>query len=416
MKKWDFETIAIHSGCDPSQHQGATSIPIYETASFAYNTAEELADVFDGKKFGHIYSRISNPTVNAFEQKMKALEGGVGAIAASSGMAAISTVIFSLCGQGDEIVSSSSLFGGTLLLFNKIFQKYGVRIRYVNPIDTKAFQDALSPKTRLIFVETIGNPKLDVPDIEQIASLATEHNVPLIVDSTLTTPYLFQPKESGASIVVHSSTKYITGNGSTIGGVLVDLGTFDWKMHGTSEIRQMAKQYGSELAFLSLARRQVLQNIGGCLSPFNAYLHCLGLETLALRMEKHCSNAMALAEFLKAHAKVIQVSYPGLKDSDQFDTANQQFRGRFGALLTFQLGSQKRCFQLIDHLQLVKNLANLGDAKTLIIHPASTIYHDCSQEEMAGAGVCEEMLRVSLGIENIDDIIEDFDQALREVS
>ncbi|MEW5815968.1 MAG: aminotransferase class I/II-fold pyridoxal phosphate-dependent enzyme, partial [Spirochaetota bacterium] len=391
MNTWGFETKAIHSGCDPALHQGATSIPIYETTAYTYGTAEELADVFDGKKFGHIYSRISNPTVSAFEQRMNALEEGTGAIAVSSGMAAVSTVLFSLLSQGDEIVSSSSLFGGTLLLFNKIFRKYGVKVRYVNPVELKTFREALSRKTVLIFVETIGNPKLDVPDLRSIAALAEEFKIPLIVDSTLTTPYLIKARDFGASIVLHSTTKYITGNGSTIGGVLVDTGTFDWTIGKDRELKLMAGKYGSELAFLSLARRQVVQNTGSCLSPFNAFLHCLGLETLALRMEKHCSNAQELAGFLEAHPRIKQVNYPGTKNNPHFKTANLQFQGKFGALLTFRLGSRERCFQMINHLKMVKNLANLGDAKTLIIHPASTIYHDCSKEEMEGAGVFEDM-------------------------
>ena len=415
MSEWGFETRAIHSGHSSERHNGATTIPIYETAAFAYSTAEELAEVFDGKRAGHIYSRISNPTVQAFELKMSALEKGVGALATASGMAAIATILFALCRQNDEIVSSSSLFGGTLLLFNKIFKKYGVGVHFVDPLDLDLFRKAVSSKTSLIFLETISNPKLDVPDIGKIAELAREKGVPLVVDSTLTTPYLFKARDFGASLVVHSNTKYIAGNGSTIGGVVVDTGIFDWKEYRDNELKEMASRRGSDLAFLSLARSYVLQNTGSCLSPVNAYLHSLGLETLALRMERHCSNALALSEFLAHHPKIVQVNYPGLKSSPHFAIARLQYREHFGGLLNFRLGSKDKCYRLINNLKLVQNAANLGDAKTLIIHPASTIYHDCSQEERIKAGVSEDLVRVSVGIETIEDIIEDFDQALKEV-
>ncbi len=414
MSAWDFDTKAIHSGIDPARHQGSTSIPVYETTSFAYDSARDLADVFEGKKFGYIYSRISNPTVAAFEQKINALENGVGAIAASSGMAAIATVLFSLTGQGDEIASSKSLFGGTLHLFNRILKKYGVRIRFFDPLDLEALKGAITGRTKLIFVETIGNPRLDIPDIGRMAKLAVENNIPLVVDSTLTTPYLFKAKDFGAAIVIHSSTKYITGNGNTIGGVIVDLGNYDWQDGRDGEIKAMAESIGSDFAFLSLARRHILENTGCCPSPFNVYLQFLGLETLSLRMERHCSNALTLAELLKDRSEIIEVNYPGLEDDPCFETARSQFGGKFGGLLTFKLGSRERCFALIDNLKLVKNLANLGDAKTLIIHPASTIYHDCSKEEMAQAGVSEDLLRVSVGIESITDIIADFEQAFKE--
>ncbi len=415
MNEWGFETKAVHSGLDPSQHAGATSIPIYETSSFAYNRAQDLADVFEGKKYGHIYSRISNPTITAFEQRITALENGVGAIATSSGMAAISTVMFALTGRDDEIISSSSLFGGTYLLFKRIFHKYGVKVTYVDLDNLEELKASISEKTKLVFLETIGNPKLDIPNIGEIARFATGENIPLIVDSTLTTPYLLVAKDAGASITVHSTTKYITGNGSSIGGVMVDLGNFDWSICKNSDISEFFGEYGGEFAFLAVCRRHILQNTGSCPSPFNAYLQCLGLETLAVRMDRHCSNTMNLAAFLSRHPKVFKVNYPGLGSSPYHDRARSQFNDRYGALLTFRLGTKRKCFRLIDHLRLVKNLANLGDAKTLIIHPASTIYHECTDEEMAQAGVSEDMVRVSVGIETIDDIIDDFNQALKEV-
>jgi O-acetylhomoserine (thiol)-lyase len=416
MAEWGFETKAIHSGLIPSQHQGATAVPIYETTSYAYDSAQDLADVFNGRKFGHTYSRISNPTVAAFEQRITALERGTGAVATASGMAAISTTIFTLVAQGDEIISSKSLFAGTFLLFDRLLKKYGVRIRYVDPGDIDGIRSAISQRTQLIFVETIGNPKIDVPDIEKISRVAVENNIPFVVDSTLTTPYLVQLKKLGAAIAVHSTTKYITGNGSTIGGVMVDLGNFDWSACKNRDLSSLAEERGSDFALLFSARRHIVQNMGNCPSPFNAYLQCLGLETLSVRMERHCSNAMDLANFLSDHQKVSGVNYPGLKTSPHHEIAHSQFNGRYGGLLTFKLGSKRKCFQLIDHLELVHNLANLGDAKTLIIHPASTIYHECSEEERARAGVSEDMVRVSVGIETVADIIQDFDQALKEVS
>ncbi len=412
MQDWRFETRAIHSGFEPAEHGGATSVPIYQTAAFAYETAQELAEVFEGRSYGHVYSRISNPTVAAFERRMAALEGGIGAVATASGMAAITTVLLALCGPGEEVVSSPGLFGGTLTLLNRLFRRYGVHTRYVDPLDLPALEAALSERTRLVFVESLGNPGLDVPDLGRIAALASRRRVPVVVDSTLTTPYLSPAREHGASLVVHSSTKYISGSGNSIGGVLVDTGLFDWSAVQNPELQVAAGRVGAEMAFLSLARRLVVQHTGSILSPFNAYLHCLGLETLALRMERHCSNALALAEFLQSHPGVEAVRYPGLKGDRGFEAATRQLGGRYGALLTARLGSRERCFRLIDRLRLASNLANLGDAKTLVIHPASTIYHDCTREEMVRAGVSDDLIRISVGIENPQDIIEDFRQAL----
>lgn len=409
--EWEFETKSIHSGFDQDAKTGATVVPIYETASFAYDSAAELAEVFEGRRFGYIYSRIANPTVTALEQRINALEDGRGAIATASGMAAIATAIYTLIQPGAEIVSSSSLFGGTLQLFAEIFAGSGVRIHYVDPSGSRAFREALTPQTALIFVETIGNPKLDVPNIREIAAIAQENQVPLVVDSSLTTPYLFQAKECGAHIVIHSISKYISGSGHTIGGVCVDLGTYDWSRARAAAVRETARKAG-EYAFLARARRQILQNTGSCLSPFNAYLQNLGLETLALRMEKHCSNALELAQYLAQHSQVTQVIYPGLPDHPDHQVARRQFGARFGGLIAIRLGSRERCFQLIKNLQIAKNLANLGDAKTLVIHPASTIYCNCSAAEQVAAGVYPDLVRISVGIENSKDIIKDFEAAL----
>lgn len=412
--QWDFETRSIHSGFDQDEKNGATAVPIYETASFAYNTAEELADAFQNRKFGYLYSRITNPTVAVLEQRVTALENGRGAVATASGMAAIATVIYALVKPGDEIVSSKSLFGGTMQLFKEIFNSFGVNVIYVDPTDSDAFEKAVTPRTALFFLETIGNPKLDVANFTEIAGIAHKNNIPLVVDSSLTTPYLFEAKRFGANIVIHSASKYISGSGHTIGGVLVDLGNYNWLHARSPLIRESAKKAG-DFGFLARCRRQVLQNTGSCQSPFNAYLQCLGLETLALRMEKHCSNALALARSLAEHPRIQSVCYPGLGTHANFEIAQNQFGGKFGGLLTIGLGTQQRCFDFIRRLRVAKNLANLGDAKTVVIHPASTIYCTCSEEEQIAAGVYPDLIRVSVGIESIHDIIDDFDQALAEV-
>lgn len=406
-----FSTKCIHAGHVKDPANGATAIPIFGSAAFSYDSAQDLADVFDGKRYGHVYSRISNPTVTSFEQRVNALEQGRGALAVSSGMAAIATVVFALTGQGDEIVAAKSLFGGTLLFFNDLISKYGVKITYVDTMDTGAYKRAINEKTRLIFLETIANPKLDVPDIKAVAEIAAQNNIPLVVDSTITTPYLFEAKKYGTAIVVHSATKYMTGNGTAIGGVFVDTGAYNWKSSKNPSLEKYAEKFG-EFAFLAAARKQVLQNAGSCLSPFNAFLHCLGLETLSLRMEKHCANALAVARHFSKYPAVKSVNYPGLDNSIYKETAARQFNGKFGAIMTFSLGTKEKCFDFAGRIKIAGNLSNIGDAKTLVIHPASTIFHDCGRTEMLDAGVTDDMVRVSVGIEDVEDIIADFEQAL----
>lgn len=413
-QSWKFATRSIHGGIDKDLKHGATIAPIYQNSAFSYDTAEELSDVFQGRKFGYIYSRIANPTVTVLEQRINSLENGRGTIATASGMAAIATVLYTLVQPGDEIISSKSLFGGTLQLFTEIFAEYGVQVIFVDAVDIEAYRKAISGKSRLIFLETIGNPKLDIPDIQKIAAIAKENNLPLVLDNTLATPYLFQAKQFGVNIVIHSTSKYITGSGNTIGGVLVDLGNFDWSATRSKAIGEIYSKAG-DFAFLARARRQVLQNTGSCLAPFNAYLQSLGLETLGLRMERHCQNALELAKFLHDSQRVEAVNYPGLNSNPGYPVADNQFNGKFGGLLTLRLGSPERCFKLINRLRMVKNLANLGDAKTLIVHPASTIYFNCTESEKIDAGVYPDLLRVSVGIEDIHDIIDDFNEALSEV-
>lgn len=414
LKKSDFETKSIHGGLDITDNFNATTTPIIQSASYAYKNAEDLQKVFDGKLPGFLYSRIANPTVNSFEKRVNLLEDGLGSIATSSGMAAISAVVMALTKSGDQIISSSSLYGGTFLLFNKILHDYGVSTKYVESTNIESYKTAINEKTKLIFLETMGNPKLDIPDIKAISDLSDDAKIPLVVDSTLTTPYLFQSKNFGVGIAIHSATKYISGNGTSIGGILVDLGNFDWSTYKDPRIQEQYKRIG-EMAFLQVVRGNILQNIGSCLSPFNAFLHNLGLETLALRMEKHCSNALELAKFLNKHQKVVSVNYPGISGNQYHNIAKKQFNGNFGGLLTFQLNSKEECFKFINNLKLVIHAANLGDAKTLVIHPASTIYHESTQEEMETAGVTNNLIRVSVGIESVRDIINDFKNALEEI-
>jgi len=405
---WALETRAIHNQSKLETAYGATSVPIYLSAGFEETRAEDLEALFAGKRPGHIYSRISNPTVMAFEQRLNALEDGLGAIVVSSGLAAITGVAMTLCESGDEFVTSKSLFGGTMDLFEETLSKFGIRAVYVDATDGKAVADAVTDKTRFIFVESLGNPGLDIPDFDSISKTANSRKIPFVVDNTLTTPFLFQPKDFGAHLVVHSTTKYICGNGSAVGGALIDLGTFDWKQTHSVEVKEASKKFG-QFAFLARARRHILHNAGSCLSPVNAFIAQNGLETLGLRIKQHCQNALELAHRLSAHSAVKSVDYPGLSQHPYHAVASKVFNGGFGAILTVTLDSKETCFRVINQLKLVKNIANLGDTKTLVIHPASTIFQDRS-------GVAPGLIRVSVGIENIDDIWADFKQALEESS
>ncbi len=411
----DIKTKVLHNpGEERNNNFKTTPPPIYQATSFEYSDPEEIADVFEGRRFGYTYTRMGNPTVTAFERKIAGMEGGAGAIATSSGMAAITSVVFSLTSQGDEIISSGSLFGGTLSLFNTLLKKYGVTVRYVEGCDVQAYEDAVTEKTKMVFLETIGNPRIDVPDVNKISGMTQKYNLPLVVDSTVTTPYLFNARKHGVSVVVHSATKYITGNGSSIGGLIVDTGKFDWSTLDSDEYKKERNKVDSRFLFLSVTKR-VTQDTGMCLSPFNAYLHNLGLETLPLRMDAHCRNAMELAHFLQKHPKTSDVLYPGLKTSEHNATAKSQFYGKYGGIITIRFTDRDKCFKFIRNLKLIKNLANIGDSRTLIIHPDSTIYHSLPESVKKAAGVDERVVRISVGIEDIQDIINDVNQALEEV-
>ena len=408
----NFNTKLLHGNYQSDRETGATTPPIYQTASFRHVTAEELEKIFAGTEYGYIYSRINNPTVESFERRIAFLEKGVGAVACSSGMSAVALAVLNLVEQGDEIVSAAGIFGGTYSLFNTLTD-FGVGVRYAHDSSVETFSRLINDKTRLIFVETIGNPKMDVPNIRDLAGLAHAHNVPLIVDNTVTTPCLIRPIEHGADIVVHSTSKLINGSGNSIGGVIIDKGRFLWSLEKFPKLHEMRKTYAF-LAYLAKLRKGLHKDIGACMAPFNAFLTSIGLETLSLRVERMCSNAQRLAEFLQGHSAVDWVNYPGLKDNPYFQTATDQFSGKYGIVLTFGTGSKEKAFRLINSLKYAYNLANIGDVRTLVIHPASTIYATFSPEEKALMGVTEDMIRVSVGIEDITDLVEDFEQALRQ--
>ncbi len=419
MRELSAQTVAVHGAPRRNmsdQIRYATAFPpIHQNAAFEHETPESLASVFQGKQPGHIYSRISNPTVAAFESRINDLEGGIGSIAFASGMAALTVTLLSLLDSGDELVSGSSIFGGTAELYEHVLGRYGVTTRFADPTSIEDIRASITDKTKLIFLEAIGNPKLDVPNITETANLANEHEIPLIIDTTLLSPVLVSAKALGASIVVSSCTKYISGSGRALGGIITDTGTFDWKRGRPRAVAEAAATLGAHLGFLSIARKRIAQNVGGCLSPFDAFLHLLGVETLGVRMERHCNNAMSLARRLSADKRVVHVCYPRLESHPQHHIAFRQFTGGCGGLLTIRLGSKDRCYRFLNALTMPKHLANLGDTRTLVIHPASTIYHSLPAERRESAGAHDDLIRISVGIESYEDIEADFDQALEEV-
>jgi len=411
-KEYGFDTRVIHEGELRDNWEGATLPPIFQTASHAHSTAKSLSDAFSGESNGHVYMRVSNPTNRFLEEKLAGLESGRGAIVTSSGMAAINSACMSLLRSGDELLAGSSLFMSTSFLFTSIFARFGIKAHLVNTTDLDAFAGAINSRTRFLFVETIGNPAMDIPDIKAIATLAHDHGLPLVVDNTLASPWLFRPLEHGADVVIHSTTKYLSGHGAALGGVVIDGGNFDWNMERFPDFKIFVEKKG-ELAFLNGVLRQYHINSGTTQAPFHSFLTTLGLDTLALRMERHMANAIKVAEFLNCHPKVNWVNYPGLSGHPCFETASAQFRGRgFGSMLTFGLKDQEECFRFIDNLRMISNLANLGDCKTLVLHPYSTqfIFHD--EAEKRRLNISSGMIRLSIGIENFQDICHDIDQSL----
>ena len=406
---YKLETQLVHGGESPEKSTGASTPPVFQTASFVHGTAEDLENIFAGRKFGYMYTRTGNPTVAALEQKMTLLEGGLSSVATSSGMAAITAAVMTIAGAGSEIIAGNSLYGGTYALFAGTLPRYGIRVRFVEATDPAEYRKAITDKTRLIYAEALGNPRLDVPDLKQIADVAKEAQIPFVVDSTVTTPALIRPREFGADIVVHSTTKYLNGHGNSVGGVLVDCGTFDWQ--NSPGFEEDVKRYG-DFALMSRIREGVFRDFGLCLAPQNAFLTLAGIKTLNLRMAKHCHNAQVLVDALKDHSAVVEIRYPGLPGSDEHRMAQLQFGGKFGAIFTLRLGTKAKCFQFINSLALALNQANIGDTKTLVLHPASTICHEFQPAEKKNMGVTEDLIRVCVGIEDEEDLVKDFSQAL----
>lgn len=407
MKHRGFTTRAIHDAGLRKEAHGALRFPIYDTAAFGFESAEDMTDAFSGRKASHAYTRISNPTVDVFERKIAALESGLAAVAVASGMAAISTTFLNLLAAGENIVSTASLFGGTYTFFKKILSPFGVETRFVPADDLAAIEAAIDGKTRVIFTETISNPGMIIPDFAGISAIARLHRIPVIADSTVTTPYLFAARDFGVNVVLHSTTKYISGGATSMGGIIVDLGNFDW-----SQIPALKDYHRfGERAFLGRLRKEIYRETGSCLAPHNAYLQTLGLETLGLRLERVCTNATGIAEFLANHPAVKAVNYPGLPSSPFHDLAQRQFRG-YGGILSLNLESRAACFHFLNKLALVSRASNLGDNKTLALHPASTIFAGLTEAELETLGVDDTLIRLSLGIEDIDDLREDIGQAL----
>lgn len=417
-----FDTIAVHGGHTGDPATKSRAVPIYQTTSYLFDSTDHAGKLFALEEFGNIYTRIMNPTTDVFEQRVAALEGGAAALATASGQAAVVYAVLNITRAGDHVVSAASLYGGTYNAFAHTLPRFGIDVSLVDFSDLAAIDAAIRPNTKALFAETIGNPKIDVLDLEAVASIAHAHGLPLIVDNTLATPYLLRPFDWGADIVVHSATKFIGGHGTAIGGVIVDGGKFDWannarfaeftapdpSYHGL----QYAPVFGN-LAYIIKARVQLLRDVGAALSPFNAWLLLQGLETLGLRVQRHGANALAVAEFLTRHPRVRGVSYPGLPSDPAHERAKKYLRDGFGAVLTFRVdGGEATAKGIIDRLKLFSLLANIGDAKSLVIHPATTTHQQLSPEERLQSGVDESTIRLSIGIEDARDIIADLEQAL----
>ncbi|MEI6046000.1 MAG: homocysteine synthase [Chloroflexota bacterium] len=416
-----FETLALHGGQKADPTTNARAVPIYQTTSYVFNDTEHAANLFGLKEFGNIYTRLMNPTTDVFEQRVALLEGGVGAVATASGQAAEFLAILNILSAGDELVSSASLYGGTYNLFRHTLPKVGISVKFVDPADPENFRKAIGPKTRALYAETVGNPKLDTLDIEAVAKIAHENGIPLLIDNTLPSPYLVQPLKWGADVVVHSATKFIGGHGTSIGGIIVDGGKFDYgngKFPGFSEPDESyhGLKYTDlgNLAYILKVRVQLLRDLGPAVSPFNSFLFLQGLETLPLRVQRHSSNALAVAQFLESHPKVSWVNYPGLESKPGYQLAQKYHEGRgYGAIIGFGIkGGLEAGRNFIHGLNLFSLLANVGDAKSLVIHPASTTHSQLTEAEQLETGVTPDFIRLSIGLETIEDIIEDLEQAL----
>ncbi len=421
--QFGFTTRQLHAGQQPDPTTGSRAVPIYQTTSYVFKNTDHAARLFALQEPGNIYTRIMNPTTDVFEQRVADLEGGVGALAASSGHAAQTMGIFTLCSAGDHIVSASTLYGGTYNQFTYTFPRLGIDVTLVDPSDPENFRRAIRDNTKILFGETLGNPRINVFPLEAVAAIGREYKIPVMIDSTFATPYLCRPFEWGANIIVHSTTKFIGGHGNSIGGMIVDGGNFDWAASGrfpnftTPDGSYHGLVYASlgAPAYITKARVQMLRDIGACQTPINSWLFLLGLETLSLRMERHVKNAQAVAEFLESHRKVSWVTYPGLKSHPDYELAKKYLPKGPGAILGFGIkGGVEAGRKFIDCLKLFSHLANVGDAKSLAIHPASTTHSQLSPEDQESAGVTPDFVRLSVGLEDIEDILWDLDQALAQ--
>jgi O-acetylhomoserine (thiol)-lyase len=418
-----FETLALHGGQEADPTTKARAVPIYQTTAYTFDSADHAADLFGLREFGNIYTRIMNPTTDVFEKRVAALEGGAGALAFASGSSAVTFSILNIAGAGDHIVSANSLYGGTHNLFVHTLPRFGVDIDLVDPVDPENFRRAIKPTTKLLYAETVGNPKLDTLDIAAVAAIAHEAGIPLIVDNTMATPYLIRPIDHGADIVVHSATKFMGGHGTSIGGVVVDAGNFDWSQNDKFPglVEPDASYHGLKfyealgpITYIIKLRVSLLRDIGAALSPFNAFLFLQGLETLHLRMERHSTNAFGVATFLQEHPKVTWVSYPGLECHRTHGVAcTYHYRGLFGAMIGFGIaGGREAGRRFVESTQLLSHVANIGDAKSLCIHPATTTHSQLTAEEQLETGVTDDFVRLSIGIETLGDIVADIGQAL----
>jgi len=422
--QYKFDTLALHAGAkiDETTSRG---IPVYRTSSYVFKNTTHAADLFALRELGNIYSRLMNPTQAVLEERMAALEGGAAALALASGTSAIFYSVINICGLGDEVVSANNLYGGTFTMFNNILPEIGIKVNFVDPLNPVNFEKKINDRTRLLYAETIGNPTLDVVNIKQISQFAQKYHLPLVVDSTFTTPYLFRPFEHGADIVIHSLTKWLGGHGTGIGGIVIDSGRFDWtndkfrlynqpdpSYHGLRFAHDLGEVL-NPISFCLRMRLVPLRNLGACISPDNAWMFLQGIETLPLRMQKHCDNAMIIAQYLKRHPRVSWVRYPGLADDPSHENALQQFQNGFGGMVVFGIkGGKESGEKFINHLSLISHLANVGDAKSLAIHSASTTHSQLSETDQRESGITPDLIRLSIGIENISDIIDDIDQAI----
>lgn len=420
-REFGFNTRSLHAGQRPDPATNARAVPIYQTTSFVFNDSAHAAALFGLQEFGNIYTRIMNPTNGAFEERMASLEGGIGALAVSSGQAAQLLAVSSLCQAGDDIVSSATLYGGTYTQMDTTFRRFGYNTVFVDPDDPENFRKAITEKTKLVYIETIANPRMNVVDIEAVAAIAHEAGVPLVVDNTFASPYLCRPLEHGADIIVHSATKFIGGHGTSIGGVIVDGGKFDWNNGKFPMLSEPSPGYHGmvfsetfgEMAFIIKCRVEGLRDLGPCMSPMNSFLFLQGLETLGMRMDRHCANSLAVARHLESSDKVTWVKHASLESSPYYPLACKYLPKGSGAVFTFGIkGGLEAGRKFIDALQLFSHLANIGDAKSLVIHPASTTHQQLSESDQAAAGITPDMVRLSIGLEDADDLVWDIDQAL----